>query len=339
MTLTLHDYSYELPQELIAQSPAEPRDSSRLMVLSRTDGSIAHRTFTDLPELLRPGDALVCNDSRVLHARLRGTREASGGKVELLLLRPLAGTTWESMARPAKRLREGENIVLASGARVRFLRRLQSDTVEVEVPSEVVEHLELHGALPLPPYIRSYRGNENRYQTVYADAAGSVAAPTAGLHFTSELLDRLSRCGVGVHYLTLHVGAGTFAPVKTAQVEEHVMHSERFYVPGGLSAELARVGSAGGRVVAVGTTVARTLETIARVPEQADTWSETDIFIRPGHSFALVDGLVTNFHLPHSTLLMLVSALAGRERVLSAYEVAIRERYRFYSFGDAMLII
>ena len=337
--MLLEEYDFDLPQELIAQTPAEPRDASRLLLLGRNDGSTRHHHVRDLPDLLRPGDALVFNDTKVLHARLRARRRATGGRVELLLLRPLAGGRWEAMARPARRLREGEALALDSGAEVHVRRGLVSGTVEIELPGDVAGHLDRHGELPLPPYIHSYAGDPGRYQTVYARPEGSVAAPTAGLHFTPGLLDSLRCRGVSTHFLTLHVGLGTFKPVQTERVEDHEMHAERFYVPPQLLSELEEVRGRGGRVIAVGTTSVRALESAAAHPELAGAWSETRIFITPGHRFRLVDGLLTNFHLPRSTLLLLVSALAGREAILRAYGEAIRERYRFYSFGDAMLIL
>jgi S-adenosylmethionine:tRNA ribosyltransferase-isomerase len=337
--VSIREYDYDLPPELIAQTPAERRDASRLLVLDKHTGALEHRLFRDLPSLLRPGDALVFNDTRVLHARLRGRRETTGGAAELLLLRPRGEGLWEAMARPGRRLREGEELLLDSGARVRIRTRLEGGTVEVELPPEVAEHLDAHGELPLPPYIRDYQGDPERYQTVYARSEGSVAAPTAGLHFTEGTLESLAERGVSLQYITLHVGMGTFKPVQVENVEDHRMHSELYCVPEGLVVGLSRTRARGGRVVAVGTTTARSLEAVALQPEQAGRWGETDIFIRPGHRWRLVDGLITNFHLPRSTLLMLVSALAGRERVMRAYEEAVRERYRFYSFGDAMLVL
>ncbi|MDP9379276.1 MAG: tRNA preQ1(34) S-adenosylmethionine ribosyltransferase-isomerase QueA [Chloroflexota bacterium] len=337
--MSIHEYDYHLPPELIAQEPLERRDASRLLILDRNTGRMEHRTFIELPSLLLPGDALVFNDTRVLHARLRASWEETGGKVELLLLRPRGEDRWEAMARPAKRLKEGERLILGTGVPIQVCARLREGTIEVQLPPEVVDHLDQHGELPLPPYIRDYHGDPDRYQTVYARSDGSVAAPTAGLHFTPPLLEELCQRGVSQHYITLHVGAGTFRPVQTDRIEDHRMHSEAYFVPSDLLGELARVRAEGGRVVAVGTTSARSLESVARHPEQAGSWSETDIFIRPGHTWRLVDGLVTNFHLPRSTLLMLVSALAGRENVFKAYEEAVRERYRFYSFGDAMVIL
>ncbi len=337
--MRLEDFDYHLPEELIAQEPAEPRDSSRLLYLHKATGEIEHHVFRELPDLLAPRDALVLNDTRVLRARLHGRREATGGRVEILLLRPLEGETWQAMARPTKRLHEGERIELEGGPSARLARKLVDGTVELELPEEVSRHLDSFGEMPLPPYIHSYRGDPERYQTVYAHEEGSVAAPTAGLHFTPQLLDALRARGVELEVVTLHVGAGTFQPVKTERIEEHRMHSERYFVPEGLLARLRDVRKRGGRVIAVGTTSARTLESVAARPETEGEWSETDLFIRPGYEWRLVDGLITNFHLPRSTLLMLVSALVGRDAILTAYHVAVERRYRFYSFGDAMLIL
>lgn len=336
--MSIGEYNYDLPPELIAQTPAEPRDSSRLLTVDKTSGEVSHHRFFELPDLLRPGDALVFNDTRVFHARLRTTREGTGGRVEVLLLAPTSGGCWEAIARPARRLREGERLLLASGAAITVARRLESGALEVEAPEQIANHLEDHGEIPLPPYIRDYTGDRARYQTVYARSAGSVAAPTAGLHFTPELLGKLGERGVCQYFVTLHVGPGTFKPIQTDRVEDHRMHSERYFVPSELPALLASVRERGGRIVSVGTTAARALESVAIRPEDAGAWSATDIFIRPGHRFRYVDALVTNFHLPRSTLLLLVSALAGRAPLMRAYEEAIRERYMFYSFGDAMLI-
>lgn len=337
--MSLAEYDYALPPELIAQAPSEVRDLSRLLVADRATGALAHRVFRDLPELVRPGDALVLNDTRVLHARLRARREETGGAVELLLLRPLGDGRWEAFARPARRLRDGDGLLLASGARLVVGPRRPGGGVEVTLPPEVAENLEAHGELPLPPYIRAYRGDEGRYQTVYARDAGSVAAPTAGLHLTPELLAALRERGVAVHAVTLHVGAGTFGPMRTERIDEHRLHAERYLVPAGLTEELCRARAAGGRVIAVGTTAARALESAALHPEHAGRWSETALYIRPGHEWRLVDGLVTNFHLPRTSLLVLVAAFAGRALMVRMYEEAVRERYRFYSFGDAGLIL
>lgn len=337
--MSLHEYDYELPSDLIAQGPAGERDASRLMVVSRGDGARTHRTFRDLPTFLRPGDVLVFNDTRVLHARMHARREASGGRVELLLLRPTGAGEWEAMAQPARRLVPGERLRLDSGAAVTFVDRTELGTVRITVPPDVESDLAAHAQLPLPPYIREYKGNPDRYQTVYARVDGSVAAPTAGLHFTPELFDSLQRMGVQIRYITLHVGAGTFKPVQTERLDEHVMHAERYLVPAQLPAELRTMRRHGGRVIAVGTTSARSLEAVAAQPESAGRWAETDLYIRPGYEWQMVDGLITNFHLPRSTLLMLVASLLARNDWRTIYGEAVHRGYRFYSFGDAMMII
>ncbi|MDQ3327365.1 MAG: tRNA preQ1(34) S-adenosylmethionine ribosyltransferase-isomerase QueA [Chloroflexota bacterium] len=337
--MTLDTYDYELPAHLIAQTPAAHRDASRLMVLSRRHGTRTHRTFRNLPEFLRPDDVLVFNDTRVLHARMHARREESGGRVELLLLRPCGAGVWEAMARPARRLVPGEKLRLKSGAIVSFTDRTVQGTVMIALPPEVERNLTSHAELPLPPYIRDFTGDPGRYQTVYARHDGSVAAPTAGLHFTQGLVEELRVMGVLIRYVTLHVGPGTFKPVQAQRLEDHVMHAERYLVPESLPGELRTIRERGGRVVAVGTTSARSLEAVAAQPESAGRWGETDLYIRPGYEWRIVDGLITNFHLPRSTLLMLVASLAEKNDWRTAYEEAIEQRYRFYSFGDAMLIL
>ncbi len=337
--MSLHEFDYELPSDLIAQRPAAERDASRMMVVSRGDGALTHRTFRDLPTILRSGDVLVFNDTRVLHARMRTRREESGGRVELLLLRPTGAGEWEAMAQPARRLVPGETLRLDSGAAVTFMDRTEQGTVRITVPPDVESDLSAHAELPLPPYIREFQGNPDRYQTVYARVDGSVAAPTAGLHFTPELLESLQRMGVLIRYITLHVGAGTFRPVRTERLDEHVMHAERYLVPAQLLNELRTIQQNGGRVIAVGTTSARSLEAVAAQPECAGRWAETDLYIRPGYEWQMVDGLITNFHLPRSTLLMLVASLLPSNDWRTMYDEAVHRGYRFYSFGDAMLII
>ena len=337
--MSLHEYDYELPSDLIAQRPAAERDASRLMVVSRGDGARTHRTFRDLPTFLRPGDVLVFNDTRVLHARMHARREASGGRVELLLLKPTDAGEWEAMAQPAKRLVPGERLWLDSGAAVTFMDRTEHGTVRITVPPDVESDLAAHAELPLPPYIRKYEGSPDRYQTVYARVDGSVAAPTAGLHFTPELLETLRLMGVLVRYVTLHVGAGTFRPVQTEWLDEHVMHAERYLVPAQLLDELRTIRLNGGRVIAVGTTSARSLEAVAAQPESAGRWAETDLYIRPGYEWQMVDGLITNFHLPRSTLLMLVASLLESTDWRTIYDEAVHRGYRFYSFGDAMMML
>jgi S-adenosylmethionine:tRNA ribosyltransferase-isomerase len=343
------DFDYELPTELIAQVPLEPRDAARLLVLDRSSGQIAHRQFRDLPGLLRAGDCLVANDSRVMPGRLMG-RKVTGGVVELLLLGRRGPGVWEALIRPGRRVKPGTELVFGSGeltAVVRSTTAAGGRKVEFQWREGTFEeHLKRLGRVPLPPYIHTDLPEPERYQTVYSREPGSAAAPTAGLHFTPELLERLEEAGIGVVYVTLHVGLGTFRPVQAADVEEHIMHVESYAIGGEAAAAVNRTRDAGGRVIAVGTTAARVLETrVAIGGNEAPTPrieagdGETGIFIYPGYRFRAIDGLITNFHLPKSTLLMLVAALAGRERVLAAYREAIRLRYRFFSFGDAMLVI
>jgi S-adenosylmethionine:tRNA ribosyltransferase-isomerase len=339
-------FDYELPSELIAQEPAEPRDGSRLLVLDRAAGTWADRGFAELAELLQPGDCLVANRSRVMPARLLGVAEPGGQAVELLLIRPVEGERWEAMVRPGRRFRPGARIGLAGGAALAQVVGEGSEgtrVVEIEAPWPVRELMERHGLPPLPPYIGRHDApkpeDRERYQTVYAREDGSVAAPTAGLHFTPELLARLERRGVDVHYLTLHVGPGTFRPLRAGRVEEHRMEAEPIDIPESTAAAVERARREGRRVVAVGTTTTRALEWAAGEDGRVRAGTgPADLFIRPGHRFRVVDALVTNFHLPRSSLLVLVSAFAGRELVLAAYRHAVAARYRFYSYGDAMLI-
>ncbi|MDI6869970.1 MAG: tRNA preQ1(34) S-adenosylmethionine ribosyltransferase-isomerase QueA [Bacillota bacterium] len=343
------DFDYHLPPELIAQAPAEPRDASRLLVVERATGELRHRRFREIGEFLHPGDLLVLNDTRVIRARLFGRKEPSGGKVEVFLLRRLPGgeERWEVLVRPGKRVRPGAALAFGEGE-LRGLVTGEGAEGKREIaftsgdghPAGWLERL---GEVPLPPYITQPLADGERYQTVYARREGSVAAPTAGLHFTPELLKKLAARGVRQAWLTLHVGLGTFRPVQTETVEEHVMHSEYYELPAETASAVNAARRQGNRVVAVGTTACRTLETAARAAgeggelEAGEGW--TDLFIYPGYRFRVVDLLLTNFHLPRSTLLLLVCAFAGRELVFRAYAEAIRERYRFYSFGDAMLIL
>ena len=336
------DFSFELPEELIAQTPLQRRDGSRLMHLDPRTGAIEHRHFYELPEYLREGDCLVVNDTRVLPARLLGTRK-SGGSVELLLLRDLGDGRWECLSRPGRKTKPGTELSFGSGeltATVEAVAEGGNRIVQFHYEGIFLEVLERLGKMPLPPYIKEELQDAERYQTVYSRELGSAAAPTAGLHFTPELLDRIRAMGVSVCSITLHVGLGTFRPVKEEEIEDHAMHSEYCIIPQETADVINRTKERGGRVIAVGTTSCRTLESFAGEDgrlEAASGW--TDIFIYPGYRFKCIDALVTNFHLPESTLIMLVSALAGREHVLHAYEVAVRERYRFFSFGDAMLIL
>ena len=337
------DFDYELPPELIAQTPAEPRDSSRLMVVDRAAGSIEHRRFRDLPDFLREGDVAVFNDSRVFPARLYG-RSASGGKVELLLLRRTEPGVWRALVRPGRRMRAGASFVVASGG-----GEVDGEVLDVlEDGSRTVRladdgRLDEIGVVPLPPYIREPLSNSERYQTVYSRVAGSVAAPTAGLHFTPALLDALRSRGVELVFVTLHVGWDSFRPVSVEDVADHRMHAEQWELGAQAAAAVSAAKREGRRVVCVGTTAVRLLEQAAAVTAAGadavapgDGWAS--LFIYPGYRFRVIDTLVTNFHLPRSTLLMLTSAFAGRELLLRAYAEAVEERYRFYSFGDAMLI-
>ena len=336
------DFYYDLPQELIAQTPIEKRDTSRLMTLDRATGEVGHHHFYELPDFLRPGDCLILNDSRVLPARLLGQRLPGGGACEVLLLTDKGDKTWECLVRPGRKMRTGAKLSFGNG-------ELTAEVVgEIEggnrlvrfdyegIFLEVLEHL---GKMPLPPYIKEELQDKERYQTVYSKVLGSAAAPTAGLHFTPELLEKIAACGVGVGYVTLHVGLGTFRPVKEEEITDHEMHSEFCTVPPETAELINRTKANGGRVICVGTTSCRTLESWAAEDghmEPKSGW--TNIYIYPGYRFKVMDGLVTNFHLPESTLIMLVSAFAGREHVLAAYEEAVKERYRFFSFGDAMFI-
>ncbi|MGA7671415.1 MAG: tRNA preQ1(34) S-adenosylmethionine ribosyltransferase-isomerase QueA [Nitrolancea sp.] len=343
--ILISEYDYELPEELIAQTPVEPRDSSRLLVLDRHRGKIEHRTFRDVGDYLSPADLLVINDSRVLPARLHG-RRPTGGHVEILLLRRVGDRAWEALVRPGRRLIPGSHIELtmadgrSSDEIAVVLDRDEDGQATVEIPTAVEERLHEFGEMPLPPYIHTRLEDAERYQTVYADEAGSAAAPTAGLHFTPELMNSLRQRGIRFAHVTLHVGIGTFLPVKVDDARQHHMHAEWFHVPSATINAIRETRSRGGRIVAVGTTSCRTLESIdidAAGPEGASDW--TRLFITPGFEFRVVDALITNFHLPKSTLMLLVSALAGRDNILGTYREAIEHRYRFFSFGDAMLII
>jgi S-adenosylmethionine:tRNA ribosyltransferase-isomerase len=336
--MRLSDFEYALPQELIAQTPIEPRDAARLLVLDRQSGVTAHRHVHDLPDLLRPGDLLVANRSRVLPARIRG-RLRGGGSAELLLLQRLAPGRWQALVRPARRLRPGDVVAVADKLELKVTEAHPEGLRQVEVQSahdDPDAALLAHGSTPLPPYIHGWLGDPERYQTIFADVDGSAAAPTAGLHFTPRLLERLDARGVCFATLVLHVGLDTFRPITHDDPRTHAMHREWFALPPDLGERIERARAKGGRVVAVGTTSVRALESWAATGH-SQGW--TDLFILPGFRFGVVDAMLTNFHLPRSTLLMLVSAFAGRERVLAAYADAIRRAYRFYSFGDAMLII
>lgn len=335
------DFYFDLPQELIAQTPLEKRDASRLMCLNRETGEVTHRTFSDLADLLNPGDCLVMNDSRVLPARLLGARE-TGGAVEVLLLRDLGGGEWECLTRPGRKTRPGTRLTFGGGeleAEVVKVADGGNRIVRFDYDGIFLEVLERLGKMPLPPYIKEELQDSERYQTVYSRELGSAAAPTAGLHFTRDLLDRISAKGVRECFVTLHVGLGTFRPVKEDEIEDHDMHSEFCIIPDETAKIINETHRQGGRVVCVGTTSCRTLESFANEDGTVNPQSGwTNIFIYPGYKFKCMDALITNFHLPESTLVMLVSAFAGREHVLNAYAEAVRQRYRFFSFGDAMLL-
>lgn len=336
------DFNYELPEELIAQTPLERRDASRLMTLRRTDGALEHHHFYELPDFLKPGDCLILNNSRVLPARLLGQRLPGGGACEVLLLIDRGDKTWECLVRPGRKMKPGTHLSFGGGeltAEVTEELPGGNRLVRFNYEGIFLEVLERLGKMPLPPYIKEELQDQERYQTVYSKVLGSAAAPTAGLHFTPELLEKIAAMGVGIGYVTLHVGLGTFRPVKEDDIESHPMHSEYCVISQETADLINRTRAAGGRCICVGTTSCRTLESFAREDghmEPSAGW--TDIFIYPGYKFKVMDGLVTNFHLPESTLIMLVSAFAGREHILNAYNEAVRERYRFFSFGDAMFL-
>ena len=332
--MKVSDFYFELPEELIAQYPLEKRDSSRLMVLDKKTGEIEHRKFHDILEYLNEGDTLVLNNTRVLPARLIGEKEETGGKIEFLLLKRIEGDKWECLAKPGRKAKVGTVFTFGEGKLKAIVREIEFkyDGIFEQVLDEL-------GQMPLPPYIHEKLEDKERYQTVYSKEKGSAAAPTAGLHFTEELLKEIKDKGVNIAYLTLHVGLGTFRPVKVDDVNNHVMHSEYYHLDKENAELINKTKEAGKRVIAVGTTSSRTLETIGdengRVREQSG-W--TDIFIYPGYKFKIVDNLITNFHLPESTLIMLVSALAGQDNIMNAYNTAVKEKYRFFSFGDSMFI-
>ena len=336
-----HDFYYDLPEELIAQTPLERRDSSRLLHLDKVTGALEHRHFYELLDYLREGDCMVFNDSRVLPARLIGARP-TGGSVELVLLRDLGEGRWECLSRPGRKTKPGTEILFGNGelkATVESVAEGGNRIVRFDYEGIFLEVLERLGKMPLPPYIKEELQDSERYQTVYSREIGSAAAPTAGLHFTKELMEKIAAKGVKLCYVTLHVGLGTFRPVKAEEIEDHEMHSEFCIIPEETARIVSETKKKGGRVIAVGTTSCRTLESFAREDGSLPATSGwTNIFIYPGYTFKCIDALVTNFHLPESTLIMLVSALAGREHVLHAYEEAVKERYRFFSFGDAMFI-
>lgn len=339
--MNVSDFYYDLPEELIAQTPIEKRDESRLMVLNRKDQSIEHKQFKDIIDYLEPGDCLVRNNTKVIPARLYG-KKATGAKIEFLLLNQIEGDIWESIVRPGHKLKPGTEVEFGDGIlKATVLDIMPGGTRKVEFKYEGIfnEILDKIGLMPLPPYIHESLKDNDRYQTVYARYEGSAAAPTAGLHFTPELFEKLKQKGVEVANVTLHVGIGTFRPVKVENVEEHHMHSEHYYIKQEDAEKINSAKKNGKRVIGVGTTSCRVLETIADEDGMVKpTEGDTQIFIYPGYKFKCLDGLITNFHLPESTLIMLVSALAGKEYIMKAYNEAVKERYRFFSFGDAMFI-
>ncbi len=340
--MTIDDFDYELPEELIAQTPLKVRDSSRLMVLDKMTGEVEHKHFSDIIDYLNEGDALVLNDTKVLPARLIGVKEETGAVIEVLLLKNLEKDNWECLVKPARRIKVGTIVSFGDGKlKARCIAEFDEGIRHFELLYEgiLMEILEELGTMPLPPYIHEKLEDQGRYQTVYAKEVGSAAAPTAGLHFTEDLLQKIRDKGVSVCFVTLHVGLGTFRPVSVSNVEEHEMHSEFYSMKQDVADLLNQTKKNGGRIIAVGTTTTRTLETIQRDYGQfCECSGWTNIFIYPGFTFRGIDGLITNFHLPKSTLVMLVSALAGREAILNAYKIAVAEQYRFFSFGDAMFI-
>lgn len=345
--MNINEFDYHLPQELIAQKPADKRDASRLLVVHRDTGETEHRHFHDILDYLRPGDCLVLNDSKVLPARLFGIKEGTGAKVEFLLIKRIQGDIWETMVRPGKRLKPGDTVIFSPDFKARITDYGEDGTrlAEFQYQGIFMERLEELGKMPLPPYIEreSDLEDKDRYQTVYCREEGSVAAPTAGLHFTEELLAQAEKKGVKIAYVTLHVGIGTFRPVKCENIQDHQMHFEEFHITRENAEIINKAKAAGGRILSVGTTSTRTLESAA-VEKDGDYFIEecsgnTGIFIYPGYRFKIVDCLITNFHLPKSTLLMLISALYDREKILNIYEMAVEEKYRFFSYGDAMLIL
>lgn len=337
-----HDFWYDLPEELIAQTPLEKRDTSRLLVLDRKTGKVMHKHFFNIIDYLKPGDCLVMNDSRVLPARLLGHRP-TGGAVEVLLLRDTGNKSWECLCKPGRKMQVGSKVIFGNGELTATITEVKEDgnrIVQFCYEGIFLEVLERLGKMPLPPYIKAELQDQERYQTVYSREVGSAAAPTAGLHFTNELLEKIRAKGVNTAFVTLHVGLGTFRPVKAEQIQDHHMHSELCMISPETSAVLNETKQSGGRIICVGTTSCRTLESLVNDDGSFEAKSKwTEIFIYPGYQFKAMDGLITNFHLPESTLVMLVSAFAGRENVLNAYNEAVKLRYRFFSFGDAMCIL
>lgn len=336
------DFYYDLPKELIAQTPVEPRDSSRLLVLDRTTKTIEHKHFYNIMDYLNEGDLLVANDSRVLPARIFGIKDKTGTRVEFLLLRQISGNRWETLCKPGKKAREGAKFSFGDGLLRATVAEVKEDgnrIVDFDCDENFFATLDKIGKMPLPPYITEELKDKERYQTVYSHELGSAAAPTAGLHFTEELMEKIKAKGVNIAYVTLHVGLGTFRPVKVDDVTNHKMHSEHYEIPEETAKLINETKQKGGRVIAVGTTSCRTLESVATFYGEIKPCDGfTDIFIYPGYEFKVLDGLITNFHLPESTLIMLVSAFAGYDYTMEAYKTAVNEKYRFFSFGDAMFI-
>lgn len=337
------DFYYDLPKELIAQTPAEPRDSSRLLILNKENGSIENKHFYNIIDYLNEGDLLVVNDSRVLPARIFGIKDETGARVEFLLLKQICGNKWETLCKPGKKAKVGSNFNFGDGLMTAEVTEVTDDgnrIVDFSCDGDFFATLDEIGQMPLPPYITAELKDKERYQTVYSHELGSAAAPTAGLHFTPELMEKIKSKGVKFAYVTLHVGLGTFRPVKVDDVTNHKMHSEHYEIPEETAKLIKETKKNGGRVIAVGTTSCRTLESVASFYGEIKPCSGyTDIFIYPGYDFKVLDGLITNFHLPESTLIMLVSAFAGYDNIMNAYTSAVNEKYRFFSFGDAMLIL
>ena len=337
------DFYYDLPKDLIAQTPVEPRDSSRLLVLGRESGSIQHKHFYDIIDFLVPGDLLVVNDSRVLPARIYGIKNETGAKVEFLLLKQISGNRWETLCKPGKKAKQGSKFTFGNGLLSATVAKVKSDgnrVVDFDSGENFFAALDKIGQMPLPPYITEELKDKERYQTVYSNELGSAAAPTAGLHFTKELLQKIADKGVNITYVTLHVGLGTFRPVKVDDVTKHKMHSEHYEIPKKTADLINKTKKNGGRIIAVGTTSCRTLESVASLYGEIKPCDGfTDIFIYPGYKFKVLDGLITNFHLPESTLIMLVAAFSGYDNIMNAYKTAVEEKYRFFSFGDCMAIL
>ena len=340
--MNIEDFNYELPEELIAQTPLKVRDSSRLLVLDKNTGEVEHKHFTDIIDYLEEGDTLVLNDTKVLPARLIGVKEETGAVIEILLLKNLEKDNWECLVKPARRVKTGTIVSFGDGKlKAKCIGEFDEGIRHIELLYDgiLMEILDELGTMPLPPYIHEKLKDQSRYQTVYAKEVGSAAAPTAGLHFTNELLDRIKNKGINICYVTLHVGLGTFRPVSVTNIKDHEMHSEFYSMKKEVADSLNKAKSEGKRIIAVGTTTTRVLETIMSEHNkfiECSGW--TKIFIYPGYEFKAINCLITNFHLPKSTLVMLVSALAGRENILNAYNIAVKEKYRFFSFGDAMFI-